>query len=173
VNPRIFGVFALAAYIATIFAANWAIATFGVVPVGFGLLAPAGVYFAGLAFTFRDGVQHNLGRRWTVVAITAGGALSALVSPRFAVASAAAFLFSEALDFAVYTWLAPRGWFGAVAGSNLAGLALDSVLFLTLAFGSLAFLPGQIVGKFWMTVLAVLLIAAWRKRAVFLGHASA
>ena len=48
-------------YIATIFAANWAIATFGVVPVGFGLMAPAGVYFAGLAFTLRDLTQERLG----------------------------------------------------------------------------------------------------------------
>ena len=37
------------AYVATIFGANWALSTFGLVPVGFGLLAPAGVYFAGLA----------------------------------------------------------------------------------------------------------------------------
>ena len=50
-------------YVATIFAANWAIAAFGVVPVGFGLMAPAGVYFAGLAFTFRDLTQEKLGRR--------------------------------------------------------------------------------------------------------------
>ena len=30
-------------YVATIFAADWAIAAFGIVPVGFGLMAPAGV----------------------------------------------------------------------------------------------------------------------------------
>ncbi len=51
-------------YVATIFVANWAIiAAFGVVPVGFGLMAPAGVYFAGLAFTFRDLTQEKLGRQ--------------------------------------------------------------------------------------------------------------
>ena len=44
----------LVGYIATIFAANWAISTFGIIPVGFGLLALAGVYFAGLTFTLRD-----------------------------------------------------------------------------------------------------------------------
>ena len=38
----------LAGYIGTIFAANWAIQRFGLVPVGFGLTAPAGVYFAAL-----------------------------------------------------------------------------------------------------------------------------
>ena len=50
----------LLGYIATIFAANWAIVTLGPVPVGFGLVAPAGVYFAGLAFTLRDLSRHRL-----------------------------------------------------------------------------------------------------------------
>lgn len=39
----------LLAYVGTILAANWLIATFGLVPVGFGLMAPAGVFAAGLA----------------------------------------------------------------------------------------------------------------------------
>ena len=34
--------------------------------MGFGLMAPAGVYFAGLAFTFRDLTQEKLGRRAVV-----------------------------------------------------------------------------------------------------------
>jgi queuosine precursor transporter len=152
----------LVGYIATIFAANWAISTFGIIPVGFGLVAPAGVYFAGLAFTFRDLTQEYLGRRWTVVAIIVGAGLSALVSPQFAFASGTAFLFSELIDFAVYTPLLQRYWLGAVAASNIAGLVMDSALFLTLAFGSLGFLPGQVVGKGWMTLLAVIMLGAWR-----------
>ncbi|MEJ7652937.1 MAG: hypothetical protein WKH64_06160 [Chloroflexia bacterium] len=36
------------------------------------------------------------------------------------------------------------------------------MLFL-IAFGSLTFLPGQIVGKAWMTLLAVALLATWRR----------
>jgi len=154
----------LLGYIATIFAANWAISNFGVVPVGFGLVAPAGVYFAGLAFTLRDLVQERLGRRWTVVAIVLGAALSALVSPQFALASGAAFLFSETADFLVYTPLRERNWLGAVVASNLVGLVVDSALFLSLAFGSLDFLPGQIVGKLWMTTAAVVAIWFWRRR---------
>ena len=154
----------LIGYIATIFAANWAIATFGAVPVGFGLMAPAGVYFAGLAFTLRDLTQDRLGRTWTVVAILAGAALSALVSPQFALASGAAFLFSETADFLVYTPLREHRWLGAVVASNLVGLTIDSLLFLWLAFGSLDFLPGQVVGKAWMTVLAVALLWLWRRQ---------
>ncbi len=153
----------LVAYILTIFLANWMVATFGVVPVGFGLLAPAAVYAVGLAFTFRDLTQERLGRYWTLGAILVGAALSALVSPQLALASGSAFLVSEMADFLVYTPLRERGkWLVAIAASNTVGLVVDSILFLSLAFGSLEFLFGQIVGKAWMTALAVL--ALWLLR---------
>jgi hypothetical protein len=110
----------LAGYIATIFAANWALAAWGMVPIGFGLLAPASVWFAGLAFTFRDRTHDALGRRWTIAAIVAGAACSALVSPTFALASSAAFLLSETADFAVFDPLRRRSWLTAVAPSPTA-----------------------------------------------------
>lgn len=153
----------LIAYIAVIFLANWAIQTFHLVPVGFGLMAPAGVYFAGLAFTLRDLVQDRLGRNWTIGAIMAGAALSYLIEPKFALASAAAFLVSELLDFAIYTPLKKRNWLTAVTVSNLAGLIADSALFLWLAFGSIDFLPGQVVGKLWMTLAAVAVLGLIRR----------
>lgn len=156
------GYILLAGYIATIFVANWAITTFGVVPVGFGLYAPAGVYFAGLAFTLRDLVQDSLGRRWTIGAILVGAAASGVFGDSLAIASGVAFLFSELADFAVYTPLRERHWLGAVAVSNIVGLTIDSILFLTLAFGSLAFLPGQIVGKVEMTILAIIVLKGLR-----------
>jgi uncharacterized PurR-regulated membrane protein YhhQ (DUF165 family) len=151
------------AYIATIFGANLLITHVGVVPVGFGLMAPAGVYCAGLAFTFRDLTQDTLGRLWTIGAIVIGAALSAVLSPQLALASGTAFLLSELTDLAVYTPLRERHWLAAVAVSNSVGLVVDSVLFLWLAFGSLAFLPGQIVGKLWMTALAVAVLWLWRR----------
>lgn len=154
--------FWIAAYIATIFAANWSIATFGLVPVGFGLMAPAGVYFVGLAFTFRDLAHEAVGRKGVVAAILLGAALSAVVSPQFALASGAAFLLSELADLAVYTPLRDRGWLRAVVLSNIVGLVIDSALFLMLAFGSLDFLSGQIVGKLWMTALAVIALGGVR-----------
>lgn len=162
INRRI-GYAAALGYIATIFAANWLIQHVGIVPVGFGLMAPAGVYAVGLAFTLRDIVQRTLGREATVAAILVGAGISLLVSPAFAFASAAAFLLSELADFAVYTPLERKTWLGAVVLSNTAGLAVDSVLFLTLAFGSLAFLPGQLVGKAWMTLAAILLLTGGRR----------
>jgi uncharacterized PurR-regulated membrane protein YhhQ (DUF165 family) len=162
-RTRLIGLAAVAAYIATVFLANWAIERYGFVSVGFGLTAPAGVYFAGLAFTLRDITHDTLGRGFVLLAIVVGAALSALVSTDFAFASGAAFLLSELFDFAVYTPLRARNWIGAVAASNVVGLVADSVLFLWLAFDSLEFLSGQIVGKAWMTLLAVAVLMLWRR----------
>jgi uncharacterized PurR-regulated membrane protein YhhQ (DUF165 family) len=167
---RIIGIVAALGYVATIFAANWLIQHVGIVPVGFGLMAPAGVFAAGLALTLRDIVQATLGRAAVIAAILIGAALSYLVSPAFAVASGVAFLVSELADLAVYTPLTRRSWLGAIALSNTVGLVIDSVLFLWLAFGSLEFLAGQVVGKAWMTLLAVVLLAGGR-RAVLARHA--
>ncbi|GAB4423773.1 MAG: hypothetical protein OHK0015_01720 [Chloroflexi bacterium OHK40] len=162
-SQRTVGIITLVGYILTIFAANLAITMFGIVPVGFGLVAPAGVYFAGLAFSLRDALQEAIGRRWVIAAIITGAAVSAGLSAQLALASGLAFLFSELADFAVYTPLRRKSWLGAVVASNTVGIVVDSALFLWLAFGSLSFLPGQIVGKLWMTALAVGLILTWRR----------
>jgi uncharacterized PurR-regulated membrane protein YhhQ (DUF165 family) len=159
------------AFIATIFVANWLIEVFHLVPVGFGLVAPAGVYAAGFAFTFRDLTQERFGKIVTAGCIVVGALLSTLVSPRFALASGVAFLLSELADFAIYTPLRERGWLRAVAASNLVGLIVDSALFLWLAFGSVAYLPGQVVGKLWVTAAAVLVLWALRRGHVLPRHA--
>lgn len=150
------------AFIATIFAANWLIETYHLVPVGFGLIAPAGVYAAGFAFTFRDLTQERYGKSTTVACIVVGACLSAWISPRFALASGVAFLLSELADFAVYTPLRARGWLTAVAASNVVGLVVDSAIFLGIAFGSIGYLPGQVVGKLWITAAAVMVLWGWR-----------
>jgi uncharacterized PurR-regulated membrane protein YhhQ (DUF165 family) len=161
---RYYGIAACAGYIGTIFAANWAIQRYGIVPVGFGWDAPAGVFAAGLAFTFRDLTHEWLGRSWVIVAILVGAALSWFVSPTFAAASATAFLLSEVADFAVYARLRARRWLGAVALSNSVGLTVDSAVFLWLAFGSLAFIPGQMLAKAYMTAGAVVALWFLRRR---------
>lgn len=179
VMMRRIGWAALALYIGTVVAANYFIGHVGhvsfphgphTIPVGFGYQAPSGVLWVGLAFTLRDFVQSNLGKRWTVGAIVAGAALSYLVAPSFAVASGVAFLVSEALDFAVYTPLVDRGrTIPAIALSNTVGLLIDTFLFLWLAFHSLQFWQGQVIGKLWMTLLAVVVIVPVR-RAVLPRH---
>lgn len=158
------GILILAAYLATIVLANWTLQRYGIVPVGFGLMAPAGVLWVGLSFTLRDLAQDRLGTRAIIAAILAGAALSYFVAPAFALASGLAFLFSEFCDFAVYSPLRRRHWLGAVALSNTVGLVLDSLVFLLLAFNSLAFLPGQVVGKFYMTAFAVIVLWVVRGR---------
>ena len=84
------------------------------------------------------------------------------------VASATAFLLSELADFAVYTPLQSRGLVLAVLASSVVGLVIDSVLFLWLAFGSLDYVAGQIVGKLWMVLLALPFIHWVRKRELAL-----
>ncbi|PRX91763.1 VUT family protein [Allonocardiopsis opalescens] len=161
--PRVHAVVLAAAYMATIPAANLAIAHIGMLPVGFGLMAPAGVYMAALALVLRDLLQEVAGWRWSLWAVLAGTVLSVAVSPTLALASGAAFLFSELADLAVYTPLRRRGLVVAMAGSNAVGLVIDSALFLWLAFGSLDFFTGQVLGKTWMTLAAIALLLLIRR----------
>jgi uncharacterized PurR-regulated membrane protein YhhQ (DUF165 family) len=156
------------AYVLTIFGANWALDTYGFIDVGFGLTAPAGVLFAGLSFTFRDLLQESKGRLWAVVGIAVGAALSFLISPAFAAASAIAFGCSELADFGIYTPLRKRHWLGAVALSNTVGSLIDGWLFLWLAFGSIAHWQGLFLGKMYITALAVGVLWMVRRRAVSL-----
>lgn len=161
---RTLGLVAAALFVATVWLANWLLDTYGLVPVGFGLEAPAGVFAAGAAFTFRDVIHRVFGRPVVVACIVAGGLLSLLISPTFAVASAAAFLASETADMLVYDPLSRRGRHALALGlSNTVGTFVDSMLFLWLAFGSLAFLWGQVVGKSWMTLLALVLLFPTRE----------
>jgi hypothetical protein len=172
------GIF-LVLYCVTIPAANWLIGHVGtmcipngpcVLPVAPGLMAPSGVLMVGLALVLRDLVQRRLGVEFGIGAIFAGAAISAGFSPHSLVlASASAFLISELLDFAVYTPLARRRLVLAVVASSVVGLIVDSFIFLLLAFGSLDFLSGQIIGKLWMVLLSIPFIAYLRRRDERLG----
>lgn len=157
---------AVLSYAATIVAANVTLALVGLIPVGFGLMAPAGVLWAGLALTLRDWVHESLGPRYTVGAVVAGAALSWLISPSFALASGTAFLVSEMADMAVYAPIRKRNWLLAIALSNTVGLLVDSVLFLSLAFGSLDFLVGLVWAKLAVTVVTVAVLWVVRGQRV-------
>lgn len=158
-------------YAASILLANWTLAAFGLIPVGFGLMAPAGVLWAGLALTMRDLTQDTLGKRGVLLAIVVGAALSWRVSPAFASASGAAFLVSELADMAVYSPIRRRNWLLAIGLSNTVGLVVDSILFCWLA-GFLAFLPGQIIAKAYVTAITVAVLWVVRaRRAREVAHA--
>jgi len=170
---RPLGYAALVCFLLCIPLANWLIGHVGtvcavqgpcLVPVWPGLLAPSGVLAAGAALVLRDVVQRCLGAALGIAAILVGSGLSAVLAPpALVLASALAFLLSEAADFAVYTPLQRRRLVLAVVLSSGVGLVVDSVVFLSLAFGSLAFLPGQIVGKAWAVLFSVPLIR-WLRR---------
>ena len=183
-RQRLEGFLYLAGFIACVPAANWLIGNVGTVciprgpcliPVApFGITAPSGVLMIGLALVLRDLVQRRLGKGWTLGAILAGAALSGFVAPpALVVASVTAFLLSELADFAVYTPLQKRGLIRAVVLSSLVGLCVDSVAFLYLAFGSLDYLGGQIIGKAWMVLLSIPVIRLLRDRDQRLGIAAA
>lgn len=151
-------------FLACILAANYVTTRYGMVPVGFGLVATAGTYFAGLSFVIRDSLQDAAGKRWTLAVIAIGAALSFLVAdPFIALASAVAFGISEVVDLAIYTPLRRRGYVRAAVASNVAGSFVDTIAFLAIAgFPIWAALPGQMVGKVAVTLVAVLIVAGVR-----------
>jgi hypothetical protein len=176
----------LLAFVACIPIANWMIGNVGTVcapphgpclvpvwpwgPKGMPLMAPSGVLLIGLALVLRDLVQRRLGVAYSAGAVIVGAMLSVAVAPAtLALASGTAFLLSEFADLAVYTPLARRRLVAAVVASGAVGLVVDSIVFLWLAFGSLDFLLGQVVGKGWMVLLSIPFVLCLRRRDERLG----
>lgn len=178
-RERLEGFGFMAAFAACIPAANWLIGNVGttcvtdgpcLIPVAPGIAAPSGVLMVGLALVLRDLAQRRLGLRWAVAAILAGTLLSVLLAPpALVIASGTAFLLSELADFAVYTPLQRRRLILAVLASSAVGLVIDSAVFLYLAFGSLAYFEGQVIGKAWMVLIAMPVIWWLRQRDRRLG----
>jgi len=166
---------ALIAYMACVPGANWMINNVGTeafpggphtIPVGFGFTAPSGVLLIGVALAARDAVQRQAGYRWAVAAIAVGVALSYLVNPAVATASAAAFLLGELLDLAIYTPLSKRNLPVAVTVSGIAGGGVDTLVFLWIAFGSFQFWQGQVIGKTLVALACGLIVWMWRAVSV-------
>ena len=171
---KIEGIVFLILFALTIPVANWLIGNAGtkcvpngtcLIPVAPGLMAPSGVTMIGIALVLRDLVQRRLGVGVSAVAILIGALISATVAPpQLVLASTVAFLLSEIADLAVYTPLSQRRLITAVVASSLVGLVVDSIVFLWLAFGSLEFLTGQVVGKAWMVLLSIPFVMWLRRR---------
>ena len=176
---RFEGVIYLVGFIVSIWLANWLVTHWGTVRIGDGpwlilvwlgeftpsgnpIYAPSGVLAIGIGFTLRDLVQRRLGVKVVVVAVVVGALLSAALDTSLALASGMAFLIAEVLDLFVYTPLQRRNLIGAAVASNIVGIVVDSIVFLTIAFGSLALLEGQIIGKALMTLVAIPFVYAIR-----------
>jgi len=153
------------AFIGLVVASNWLTARYGLVLD----LVTAGTFTAGLVLLVRDWVHETAGVRWVFVAIAAGAALSfVMASPRLALASAVAFTLAELADLAVYAPLRESGRKRAAAVSNIAGAAVDSLLFLTLAgFPLWPAVAGQVGVKWAVSVLPLL---AWVVGRALLRH---
>lgn len=114
--------------------ANMSVATFG--PA----ISPLNAFlFIGLDLTLRDWLHVRL-KAWQMARlIVATGVLTYLLNPaagQIAIASSMSFTAAALVDWATFTKL--RGsWLMRANGSNVAGAAVDSLLFPTIAFGVL------------------------------------
>jgi queuosine precursor transporter len=134
---------AIAAYAAAMILANLSVAAFGpwVSPINAFVLI-------GLDLALRDWLHVRL-RVWQMGVLIAGtGALTYLLNPAagmIAIASSAAFTAAAVVDWATFARL--RGsWMFRANGSNVAGAAVDSLVFPTLAFGAL--MPQIVLAQF-------------------------
>ncbi len=159
------------AFVGLVVLANW-LASKYIVSVPFTpYLAPAGVFAIGAILVIRDWLQQITSFWYTLALVYVAGLLSWLLGDvlgwttvtRIAVASAVAFTVSETLEAIVFTPVRRRSLTFGVALSATVGLLVDSLLFLYLAFGSEAFLRGQVIGKAEMVAVGVALTAARRR----------
>lgn len=156
-------------YVGLAVLANW-LASKYVWSVGFGYRAPAGVFAIGVVLVLRDWL-NQLNTKLSLALIPVASGLSYGIGEaagwsalqKIALASVAAFLISEAVEWAVFAPIRKRSLTLGVALSGSVGIALDSYVFLSLAFGSLAFLDGQMIGKAEALAAGVLLTAGRRR----------
>lgn len=125
---------AVSAYAAAMVAANLLVSVFGP------MITPLNAFvLIGFDLAMRDWLHVRL-RAWQMlVLIAATGAVTFALNPAagmIAVASAASFTAAALVDWSVFAVL-PGSWFKRSNVSNVAGAAVDSVLFPTLAFGML------------------------------------
>ena len=160
------------AYVALAVLANWLASRYLVTVPFTAYIAPAGVFCIGAILVLRDWLQQVTSLWYTLALVPVGGAASYLIGmaagwtslQRIALASLAAFVVSETVEAGVFTPLRKRSLTTGVLASGLVGNAIDSALFLWLAFGSEAFFAGNFVGKAEMIVVGGFLTALRRRR---------
>lgn len=119
------------AYIATIALCNVGFVYVPLLTMPTGEKWPPMSLLVGLVFVARDFAQKEVGHRvW--FAMLAGAALSYfMASPFVAIASAVAFLTSEAIDWAIYSFTR-RPLHERILWSSLASTPIDSAVFLAI-----------------------------------------
>lgn len=146
-----------------IYAAAMTLANLSVAALGPAISPVNAFVLIGLDLALRDWLHVRL-RDWQMGAlILAAGGLTLLLNPaagKIALASSAAFTAAALVDWATFARL--RGsWLFRANGSNVAGAAVDSLIFPTLAFGALMphivalqFVAKVAGGAIWAWVLA-------------------
>lgn len=160
------------AFVSLAVLANWLASKYTVHVPFTPYLAPAGVFCIGAALVLRDWLQQIAGLWWTLALVVVGGFASYLIGEaagwtglqKIAVASLVAFIVSETVEAAVFTPIRNSNLTVGVLASGMVGNALDSWLFLTLAFGSTAFFWGNFWGKAEMILVGGLLTALRRHK---------
>lgn len=147
---------AVAAYIASIVAANLLVARYGP-----GVTIVNAFALIGLDLVLRDHLHDAWRGKLAPMAglIAAAGVISYVANPatgRIAVASTVAFAVAALVDWAVYALAERKPWLVRSNASNVAGAAADSLLFPTIAFGGL--LWPIVIGQFLAKTLGG---AAW------------
>jgi uncharacterized PurR-regulated membrane protein YhhQ (DUF165 family) len=162
-----------ASFVALVLLANWLASAYVIhVPLT-PYLAPAGVFCIGGVLVLRDWMQQLGGLVRTMPLVYAAGLLSWAVGDlagwtslqKIAVASVVAFTISETVEALVFTPIRNRSLTLGVALSATVGNAVDSYVFLTLAFSSTAFFWGQFWGKNESIAVGVALTFARRRLA--------
>ena len=161
-----------ALYFGLVILANWLASRYRV-SVGFGKEAPAGVFCIGAVLVLRDWLQQLKSLVWVMPLVYAAGLASWGIGDaagwtsleKIAVASVVAFTVSETVEAVVFTPLRSWNLTAGVFASGTVGNAIDSYLFLSLAFGSEAFFLGQFIGKSEMILLGTALTLFRRRLA--------
>jgi queuosine precursor transporter len=148
------------AYIASIVLVNWAFTVLPMVEV-FGTPVPATSLVVGLIFVARDFAQRAIGH-YVLFAMLVGTGLSYLMADPFvATASLAAFLISEVVDWAVYTFT-KRPFHQRILLSSALSTPVDSIVFLSMiGFFSL---PGVVLMTIAKMIGAVIVAAGYASR---------
>ncbi len=162
-----------AGYVGLVILANWLASAYTVdVPLT-PYTAPAGVFCIGAVLVLRDWIQQLRGLVWTMPLVYTAGLISWGVGDlagwtaleKIAIASVIAFTVSETVEAVVFTPIRNRNLSLGVALSGTIGNAVDSYLFLTIAFGSTFFFWGQFWGKSEMIAIGTVLTMMRRKLA--------
>jgi queuosine precursor transporter len=110
-------------------------------PVDLADLLTWGAFTYPLAFLVTDLTNRHLGPQRARLVVVWGFAVAVVLSiwlatPRIAIASGTAFILAQLLDIAIFDRLRRSAWWHAPLFSSLAGSALDTLIFFSLAFAT-------------------------------------